>query len=30
MHVSNFRPVKRVTDVVDVFARCSKRVRARS
>jgi N-acetyl-alpha-D-glucosaminyl L-malate synthase BshA len=29
MHVSNFRPVKRVTDVIDVFARMAERVRAR-
>jgi N-acetyl-alpha-D-glucosaminyl L-malate synthase BshA len=29
MHVSNFRPVKRVTDVIDVFARLAQRVRAR-
>jgi N-acetyl-alpha-D-glucosaminyl L-malate synthase BshA len=29
MHVSNFRPVKRVTDVIDVFARLAKQVRAR-
>jgi N-acetyl-alpha-D-glucosaminyl L-malate synthase BshA len=28
-HVSNFRPVKRVMDVVEVFARVSKRVRSR-
>ncbi|GGA23283.1 N-acetyl-alpha-D-glucosaminyl L-malate synthase BshA [Paenibacillus physcomitrellae] len=29
MHVSNFRPVKRVKDVVDVFARVSKEIPAR-
>jgi N-acetyl-alpha-D-glucosaminyl L-malate synthase BshA len=29
MHVSNFRPVKRVNDVVEVFARLVKSVRAR-
>ena len=29
MHVSNFRPVKRVIDVVEVFARVSRSVRAR-
>jgi N-acetyl-alpha-D-glucosaminyl L-malate synthase BshA len=29
MHISNFRPVKRVEDVVRVFARISQRVRAR-
>ena len=29
MHVSNFRPVKRVTDVVEVFARIQARVPAR-
>ena len=29
MHVSNFRAVKRVTDVVDVFARLTRSVRAR-
>jgi len=29
MHVSNFRAVKRVTDVVEVFARVSRRVPAR-
>lgn len=29
MHVSNFRPVKRVTDVVEVFARVRRRVGAR-
>ena len=29
MHVSNFRAVKRVTDVVEVFARLARRVRAR-
>jgi N-acetyl-alpha-D-glucosaminyl L-malate synthase BshA len=29
MHVSNFRPVKRVTDVIDVFAGLAKRVNAR-
>jgi N-acetyl-alpha-D-glucosaminyl L-malate synthase BshA len=29
MHVSNFRPVKRVTDVIDVFAGLAKHVRAR-
>jgi N-acetyl-alpha-D-glucosaminyl L-malate synthase BshA len=29
MHVSNFRPVKRVTDVVDVFARMLRSVSAR-
>jgi len=29
MHVSNFRPVKRVTDVVEVFARVAKEMPAR-
>ncbi len=29
MHISNFRPVKRVTDVIEVFARLAKTVRAR-
>jgi len=29
MHVSNFRPVKRITDVVEVFARIQARVPAR-
>ena len=29
MHVSNFRPVKRVTDVVEVFARVTRALRAR-
>lgn len=29
MHISNFRPVKRVEDVVEVFARIRQRVRAR-
>ena len=29
MHISNFRPVKRVTDVIEVFARLVKTVRAR-
>lgn len=29
MHVSNFRPVKRVTDVVQVFARVAQRIPAR-
>ncbi|MSR37174.1 MAG: N-acetyl-alpha-D-glucosaminyl L-malate synthase BshA [Gemmatimonadetes bacterium] len=29
MHVSNFRPVKRVTDVIEVFARLLRSVRAR-
>ena len=29
MHISNFRPVKRVTDVVEVFARLLQSVRAR-
>jgi N-acetyl-alpha-D-glucosaminyl L-malate synthase BshA len=29
MHVSNFRPVKRITDVVEVFARIAKEVPAR-
>ena len=29
MHVSNFRAVKRVTDVVDIFARLAQTVRAR-
>ncbi|MBI4539053.1 MAG: N-acetyl-alpha-D-glucosaminyl L-malate synthase BshA [Gemmatimonadetes bacterium] len=29
MHVSNFRPVKRVTDVVEIFARVQARVPAR-
>jgi len=29
MHISNFRPVKRVGDVVDVFARVSKRIPAK-
>jgi L-malate glycosyltransferase len=29
IHVSNFRPVKRIDAVVDVFARASERVRAR-
>jgi L-malate glycosyltransferase len=29
MHVSNFRPVKRVTDVIEVFARMTRSVRAR-
>jgi len=29
MHVSNFRPVKRVTDVVEVFARIARGVKAR-
>ncbi|MDP2954792.1 MAG: N-acetyl-alpha-D-glucosaminyl L-malate synthase BshA [Longimicrobiales bacterium] len=29
MHISNFRPVKRVEDVVETFARISRKVRAR-
>ena len=29
MHISNFRPVKRVSDVVDVFARVSARIPSR-
>ena len=29
MHISNFRPVKRVQDVIDVFARIRKRIPAR-
>lgn len=29
MHISNFRPVKRVEDVVEVFARIARKVRAR-
>lgn len=29
MHISNFRPVKRVSDVVDIFERVSKRVRSK-
>lgn len=29
MHISNFRPVKRVSDVVDVFARVNKQVPSR-
>jgi L-malate glycosyltransferase len=29
MHISNFRPVKRVTDVVEVFARVSREIPAR-
>lgn len=29
MHISNFRPVKRICDVVEVFARISKRVPSR-
>ncbi|MFF2887561.1 N-acetyl-alpha-D-glucosaminyl L-malate synthase BshA [Paenibacillus sp. NPDC057967] len=29
MHISNFRPVKRVSDVVEIFERVSKRVRAK-
>ncbi|GBG11998.1 N-acetyl-alpha-D-glucosaminyl L-malate synthase BshA [Paenibacillus sp. MY03] len=29
MHISNFRPVKRVSDVVDIFARVSKKVKSR-
>ena len=29
MHISNFRPVKRVDDVVEIFARISKKVHAR-
>lgn len=29
MHISNFRPVKRVTDVVEVFARISRKVPSR-
>lgn len=29
MHVSNFRPVKRVCDVIDVFARIGKKIPAR-
>lgn len=29
MHISNFRPVKRVSDVVDVFARVSEKLPAR-
>lgn len=29
MHISNFRPVKRVSDVVDIFERVSKRVKSK-
>jgi N-acetyl-alpha-D-glucosaminyl L-malate synthase BshA len=29
IHISNFRPVKRVSDVVDVFAKVSKKVRCK-
>ncbi|MBH5317925.1 N-acetyl-alpha-D-glucosaminyl L-malate synthase BshA [Paenibacillus sp. GSMTC-2017] len=29
MHISNFRPVKRVCDVIDIFERVSKQVRAK-
>jgi N-acetyl-alpha-D-glucosaminyl L-malate synthase BshA len=29
IHISNFRPVKRVTDVVDIFAKVSKKVPSR-
>jgi N-acetyl-alpha-D-glucosaminyl L-malate synthase BshA len=29
MHISNFRPVKRVNDVIDIFAKVSKRVKSK-
>ena len=29
MHISNFRPVKRVSDVVDIFARVQSRIKAK-
>ncbi|MUT65450.1 N-acetyl-alpha-D-glucosaminyl L-malate synthase BshA [Paenibacillus sp. NEAU-GSW1] len=29
MHISNFRPVKRVSDVIDIFARVAKRIPAK-